>query len=103
MFSSERRNADRYKFNNNYPILLTEESTPTERIHLAQVLDAGKDGIRLLLAGSNPLLQIGSELNLSCSPARDTEKTKESQPVRFRCKVAWQDLENNQIGLTYIQ
>lgn len=102
MFSSERRNADRYKFNYNYPILLTEGTSSTGRVHLAQVLDAGIDGMRLLLAGSNPL-QIGCELNLSCSPARESKKGQRLYPVHFRCKVAWQDLENNQIGLTYIQ
>ena len=102
MISSERRNADRYKFNYNYSILIREGTTPTERVHLAQVLDAGIDGMRLLLAGSNPL-QIGSELNLSCRAARDNEKSQELPSVHFRCKVAWQDLDNNQIGLTYIQ
>ena len=102
MFSSERRNTDRYKFDYNYPILLAEGKKSTGRVHLAQVLDAGKDGMRLLLAGSNPL-QIGSELNLSCSPAPDCKKGQGLHPVRFRCKVAWQDLDNNQIGLTYIQ
>lgn len=102
MPSRERRNADRYTFNNNYPILITEGATPTGRVHLAQVLDAGRDGMRLLLASPNPL-QIGSELNLSCTPARESEKGEKLYPVRFRCKVAWQDLDNNQIGLTYIQ
>ena len=102
MFSIEQRNADRYKFNYNYPIMLTEGTTPTGRVHLAQVLDAGIDGMRLLLAGSNPL-QIGSELNLSCSPADDNTNGQGLQPVHLRCKVAWQDLDNNQIGLTYIQ
>jgi len=100
MFSSEQPNADQYEFN--YPILLTEGTVPDGRAHLAQVLDAGTDGIRLLLAGANPL-QVGSELNLSCSPARDSEDGREWRPVHFRCKVAWQDLDNNQVGLTYIQ
>lgn len=103
MFPGERRTANRYKFNNNFPILLSEETTPTGRMHLAQVLDAGKNGMRLLLTDSNPLLQIGSELNLSCSPGRDSEKAQGLEPVLFRCKVAWQDLDNNQIGLSYIQ
>lgn len=100
MPASERRNSNRYKLN--YPILLTEGTATVEKGHLAQVLDAGTDGMRLLLAGANPL-QIGSELNLSCSPARDSEDDQGWQPVHLRCKVAWQDLENNQIGLTYIQ
>ncbi len=100
MLARERRDVNRYELN--YPILLTEGTTSSTRAHLAQVLDAGKDGIRLLLAGANPL-QIGSELNLSCSPARDNTEGRNWRPVRFRCKVAWQDLENNQIGLTYLQ
>ena len=97
--NSERRTKNRYQLN--YPIILTEGPADVGRAHLAQVLDAGADGMRLLLAGSNPL-QIGSELNLSCSPAREREK-EQWQPVKVRCRVAWQDLENNQIGLTYIQ
>ena len=100
MLSSERRNTNRYELNN--PILFIEGTLPTGRAHLAQVLDAGTDGMRLLLAGANPM-QIGSELNLSCSPARDSEDDQGWRPVHLRCKVAWQDLDNNQVGLTYIQ
>jgi hypothetical protein len=100
MSASERRDVTRYELN--YPILLTEGVKTSERAYLAQVLDAGTDGIRLLLAGANPL-QVGSELNLSCSPARESDDSHGWRPVRFRCKVAWQDLENNQIGLTYLQ
>ncbi len=99
MISSERRTASRFELN--YPILLTEGTESSGRAHLAQVLDAGIDGIRLLLAGANPL-QVGSELNLTCSPARDSQSKQEWRPVHLRCKVAWQDLDNNQIGLSYI-
>ena len=100
MLSGERRDTKRYELN--YPVLLSEGTAPTGRAHLAQILDAGIDGIRLLLAGANPL-QVGSELHLSCSPARDAEKGQGWHPVHFRCKVAWQDLEKSQIGLVYIQ
>ena len=100
MLSSERRRVNRYEIN--YPILLTENSGNTDRAHLAQVLDAGTDGMRLLLAGANQL-QVGSELNLSCSPARDRNDEQQWRPVHLRCRVAWQDLDNNQVGLTYIQ
>ncbi len=97
---NERRHAGRYEIN--YPLLLTEKTGPAEGTYLAQILDAGTDGMRLLLAGANPL-QVGSELNLACSPARDNEDDQGWQPVHLRCKVAWQDLDNNQIGLAYIQ
>ncbi len=100
MQTSERRDSGRYELN--YPVLLSEGTLDLDRAHLAQVLDAGADGMRLLMAGANPL-QIGSELDLSCSPARDAEEGKNWKPVQMRCRVAWQDLENNQIGLTYIQ
>lgn len=99
MLSSERNNTNRYELN--YPILVTEGTLPTGRAHLAQVLDAGTDGMRLLLASANPM-KIGSELNLSCSPARDSNN-QGGLPVHLRCKVVWQDLDNNQIGLTFIQ
>jgi hypothetical protein len=100
MHTSERRDSNRYELN--YPILLSEGTAESSRAHLAQILDAGSDGMRLLVAGANPL-QIGSELDLACSPARDNEQGTNWRPVRLRCKVAWQDLENNQIGLTYVQ
>ena len=100
MLSSEQRNTNRHELN--YAILFTEGTLPTGRAHLAQVLDAGTEGMRLLMAGANPL-QVGSELKLSCSPARDSEDGQGWRPVHFRCKVAWQDLDNNQVGLTYIQ
>jgi hypothetical protein len=97
---SERRNAGRYELN--YPLLLTEKAGLADGAYLAQILDAGTDGMRLLLAGAKPL-QVGSELSLSCSPARDNEDGRDWQPVHLRCRVAWQDLDKNQLGLSYIQ
>jgi len=100
MQNSERR--DTYRYELNYPVLLSEGTLDLDRAHLAQVLDAGSKGMRLLMAGANPL-QIGTELELACSPARDADEGASWKPVHMRCRVAWQDLENNQIGLTYIQ
>jgi hypothetical protein len=100
MQNPERRDTSRYELN--YPILLSEGTMDRNRAHLAQVLDAGSDGMRLLMAGVNPL-RVGSELDLACSPARDAQDGRDWKPIRLRCRVAWQDLENNQIGLTYIQ
>ncbi len=94
---NQRRNA-RYELN--YPILISENEA-IKPSFLAQILDAGLDGMRLLMAGANPL-QTGSELHLSCAPARDNEHGQTWKPVVFRCKVAWQDLETNQLGLTYV-
>jgi hypothetical protein len=100
MAINERRKTGRYELN--YPILLTDGTATGGRVHLAQVLDAGTDGLRLLLAGADPL-QVNSELNLACSPARDSGDDQGWHPVHLRCKVAWRDLENNQVGLAYIQ
>ena len=98
MINNKRDNA-RYELN--YPIMVSEGTTSNKQSFLAQILDAGLDGMCLLMAGANPL-QTGSELHLSCSPARDSEHGTTWKPVHFRCKVAWQDLETSQIGLTYV-
>jgi len=100
MLSRERRDTNRYELN--YPILVAEDMTPVGKEQLAQILDAGTDGICLLVAAANPL-QVGTELYLSCSPASDRKKGRPWEPVRVHCKVAWQDLDKNQIGLLYIQ
>jgi len=100
MPARERRNTNRYELN--YPILLSEDATPAGKARLVQILDAGADGICLLVAAANPL-QIGTELYLSCSPARDRKKGRPWKPVRMHCKVAWQDIEKSRIGLLYIQ
>ena len=100
MLAGKRRNTNRYELN--YPILVAEDATPAGNEQLAQILDAGADGICLLVASANSL-QVGTELHLSCSPARDRKKGLPWEPVRVHCKVAWQDLEKRQIGLLYIQ
>lgn len=94
-----KRDANRYELN--YPIRLSESASPADHSFLAQILDAGLDGMRLLMAGANPL-QRGCVLHLCCAPARENDNGQEWHPVQLCCKVAWQNLETNQIGLTYI-
>ena len=95
----ERRNISRYELN--YPALLATQTLPVRRAHLAQILDSGAGGMRLLVTDADSL-SVGGELNLSLSPARVSEAGQERRPVNVRCKVVWQNLENNQIGLSYL-
>ena len=99
MLSRERRNVSRFELN--YPILLTKQILPALRAHLAQIIDAGAGGMRLLVTDADSL-PVGGELKLSLSPARDSDVGQEWRPVSVRCKVVWQNLENNQIGLSYL-
>ena len=99
MLSRERRNISRYKLN--YPTLLTMQTQPVRRAHLAQILDAGAGGMRLLVTDADSL-SVGGELKLSLSPACVSEAGQEWRPVNVCCKIVWQNLENNQIGLSYL-
>ncbi len=95
----ERRHISRYDLN--YPTLLTTQTLPVRRAHLAQILDAGAGGMRLLVTDAD-CLSVGDELQLSLSSACQSEAGQEWQPVNVRCRVVWQNLENNQIGLSYL-
>ena len=99
MFSRERRHLSRYELN--YPTLLTKQILPVRRAHLAQILDAGAGGMRLLVTDADSL-SVGGELKLSLSPDHFSEAGQERRPVNVRCKVVWQNPENNQIGLSYL-
>ena len=100
MLSREQPNVCRYELN--YPILLTTQTFPVRRAHLAQILYAEAGEMRLLVTDTDSL-PVGSELNFSLFPARDREVGQEWRPVNVCCKVVWQNLESNQIGLSYLQ
>ena len=68
MLSRKQRNVSRYELN--YPILLIKQTLPSRRAHLAQILDVGVGGMRLLVTDPASL-PIGGELKLSLSPAHD--------------------------------
>ena len=100
MLSRKQHNVSRYELN--YPILLIKQTLPLRRAHLAQILDAGAGGLRLLVTDPASL-PIGGEMKLSLFPARDSEVGQKWRPVNVRCKVVWQNFESNQIGLSYLQ
>ena len=100
MYSREQPNVCRYELN--YPILLTTQTFPVRRAHLVQILDAGAGGMRLLVTDPASL-PVGSELNLPLFPDRDRKVGQEWRPVNVCCEVVWQNLESNQIGLSYLQ
>ena len=65
--------------------------------HLAEIIDAGTRGLRVRVTNQQGL-SVGREVQLNCMRLRDPR-----QGVNLRCRVAWEDAENHEVGLDYIQ
>ncbi|NOQ45937.1 MAG: hypothetical protein GQ559_04580 [Desulfobulbaceae bacterium] len=100
MNTRERRSCHRYPLN--YPVLLnTSYKEGDAEGHLAEIIDAGVNGMRLLVTTSNAL-QVGRELIVFCLPAE--ERTGSTwRAIELRCRVVWKNGDNHEVGLHYIQ
>jgi len=101
MKGRERRGCQRYPLH--YPVLLRiggESGTGGEQ-HLAEVLDAGVNGMRLQLT-NHDLLRAGREVTIFCQPARRRQADENWTVFELRCRVVWEDIENREVGLYYI-
>ncbi len=101
MNERERRGCQRYPLH--YPILLEvsgEDGTGGEQ-HLAEILDAGVGGMRLQVTNQQ-LLRAGREVTIFCQPARRRRADENWTIFELRCRVVWEDVENREVGLHYI-
>lgn len=71
-----------------------------EGYHYGEILDAGKDGIRLRLDNFGEL-SIGLNLQLICQPAVGCTPNNKCMPVAIQGKVVWLDSQANQFALLY--
>ena len=92
MISNERRGCKRFTLN--HPIMLGTGNGSSE--HLAEILDAGVKGMRVRLTNQTGF-QVGQEMDIVCFPQRDVS------PLTLRCRVAWEDADNLEVGLKYLQ
>ncbi len=92
MNSRERRSCRRFTLN--HPVLM---GTGGDRGHLAEILDAGAEGMRVRMTNQSGF-QVGHEVDIACLSRQSPADT-----VNLRCRVAWEDAENLEVGLTYLQ
>lgn len=102
MKEMERRNCRRYQMN--YPIIVSSSRgiDNPEGWHYGEILDAGRDGIRLRLDNFGAIT-IGSVLQLVCQPADGHAPNNKCMPVAIRGKVVWLNSQANQLALLYTQ
>lgn len=100
MHEKERRQCHRYQLN--YPIIVSSARAMDrqEGWHYGEVLDAGKDGIRLRIEGFGTL-RVGTELKLVCQPVSDNRPNNKCMPVPIHGRVVWEDEQTNQFALLY--
>ena len=100
MKEMERRHCQRYQLN--YPIIVSSSRgiENPEGWHHGEILDAGKNGIRLRLDNFGAL-SIGTDLQLVCQPAAGNEPNNKCTPVAIQGKVVWLDAQANQFALQY--
>ena len=92
MNSRERRACRRFTLN--HPVLM---GTGGDGGHLAEILDAGVEGMRVRMTNQSGF-QVGHQVDITCLSRQDQADT-----VNLRCRVAWEDAENFEVGLTYLQ
>ena len=102
MDPQERRHCHRYRMH--YPIIVSSpRAIENEKgWHYGEILDAGKDGIRMRVAdfGSLPA---GTRLQLVCQPAENERPNNRCMPVAIQGIVVWEDKRNQEFALAYVQ
>lgn len=92
MQSRERRTCRRYTLN--HPVVM---GTGEDGEHLAEILDAGTKGMRVRMTNQSGF-EVGNEIDISCLSRRHQDDT-----LKLHCRVAWEDSENLEVGLIYLQ
>jgi len=92
MNAEERRDCRRCALH--HPVMMGRNNNNK---HLAEILDVGAKGMRVRVIGQLGL-QVGHEVEISSLSAY-----KRLDASRLQCRVAWQDLDNFEVGLKYLQ
>lgn len=92
MITRERRGCKRFTLN--HPVMM---GTGASKDHLAEILDAGVLGMRVRITNQAGF-EVGHVVDVSCLPLKNMKDT-----TNLRCRVAWEDAENMEMGLTYMQ
>ena len=92
MHSRERRSCKRARLN--HPVMMGIDGRV---MRLAEILDAGERGLRVRVTGQSGL-RVGREVEIS-----SLSSYKRLDAFRLQCSIAWQDMDNFEVGLQYIQ
>lgn len=92
MVANERRESKRFTLN--HPVMM---GTGGDNRHLAEILDAGVQGMRVRLTNQADV-QVGHEIDIACLPQEGR-----FDGLSLRCRVAWENTENLEVGLKYLQ
>ena len=90
--SQERRSGKRAQLN--HPVMMGIEG---RTMRLAEIIDAGQKGLRVRVTGQSGL-QVGREVEIFSLSAY-----KRLDASRLQCCIAWQDRDNFEVGLQYLQ
>ena len=92
MNSQERRFSNRVRLN--HPIMIRIDG---DVVQPAEILDAGDLGLRVRVTGQTSL-QVGHEVEIA-----SLSSYKRTHASRLKCCIAWQDMDNSEVGLKYLQ
>ncbi len=92
MKTQERRSGKRARLNHSVMMGIDGRI-----VRLAEILDAGEQGLRVRVTGQTGL-QVGHEVEISSLSAY-----KRIDASRLLCRIAWQDIDNFEVGLKYLQ
>ncbi len=100
MLENERRRDPRYALH--YPVIICSSRAidRPEGWHYGEIIDAGKNGMRLRVEDFGTL-PVGSELQMVCQLAENRQPNNKCIPVPIRGRVVWQNEASNQFALKY--
>jgi len=69
--------------------------------HYGEILDAGKEGVRLRVTGFGKL-SVGSTLQLICQPVAGKKPNNRCRPVPIKGMVVWENGAAEEFALAYL-
>lgn len=102
MDAKERRRCQRYHLH--YPIIVSSSRAIDceEGWHDGEILDAGRNGIRLRVDNFGTL-QVGTKLRLICQPASKNGPNNGCMPVPIQGLVIWENASAHEFALCYLR
>jgi hypothetical protein len=102
MDAQERRQCQRYQLR--YPIVVSSSRAINcaEGWHFGEILDAGRNGIRLRVHNFGAL-RVGAKLQLICQPASNFGPNNDCMPIPIQGRVIWENAHTGEFALRYLQ
>lgn len=102
MDAQERRLCPRYQLR--YPIIVSSSRAINcaEGWHFGEILDAGRNGIRLRVNNFGTL-RVGMKLQLICQPVSNFAPNNDCMPLPIQGLVVWENANTQEFALRYLQ